>query len=180
MGKCPASDAKIEAMKSKIQAWLQPGQPGHDIFQSSTISSLPPLRMCLFDGFLLYAPPQFSTVMSLLDIKFFLQVSRARATQRREARDGYVTLEGFWKDPPGYVDKIVWPNYVDSHRWLFKGEDVEGGRLSWEILREKGILAQEVRDGSGVDFDFEETLEWMVGEVMRALEAWHTTRSNHK
>ncbi|THV63449.1 hypothetical protein D6D27_10612, partial [Aureobasidium pullulans] len=24
--------------------------------------------------------------------------------QRREARSGYVTLEGFWEDPPGYVD----------------------------------------------------------------------------
>lgn len=114
--------------------------------------------------------------MSLLDIKFFLQVSRARATQRREARDGYVTLEGFWKDPPGYVDKIVWPNYVAAHRWLFEDGDVEGGRLDGATLRENGILAQEAPEGRGVDFDFEETLEWMVGEVMRALVAWHTAK----
>jgi hypothetical protein len=28
---------------------------------------------------------------------------------RREARTGYTTIEGWWADPPGYVDKIVWP-----------------------------------------------------------------------
>lgn len=123
--------------------------------------------MCLLDGFLLYSPPKFADVMSLLDIKFFLQVSRSRATQRREARDGYVTLEGFWKDPPGYVDKIVWPNYVEAHRWMFVDGDVESGRLDWGILKERRILAQE---GGGTDFDFEVTLEWIVGEVMRTLE----------
>lgn len=116
--------------------------------------------------------------MSLIDIKFFLQVSRARATQRREARDGYVTIEGFWKDPPGYVDKIVWPNYVEAHRWMFVDGDVEGGKLDWEVLREKGVVAQKPKDGnvSGSDYDFEETLEWAVEEVMRTLEAWHARR----
>lgn len=37
-----------------------------------------------------------------------------------------MTLEGFWEDPPGYVDKIVWPNYVQDHSFLFKDGDVEG------------------------------------------------------
>jgi len=49
-----------------------------------------------------------------------------KAKARREARSGYVTLEGFWEDPPGYVDKIVWPNYVKDHRFLFLDGDVEG------------------------------------------------------
>lgn len=151
-----------------MQSWLQPGQPGHDIFNSK-----PSVRMCLLDGFLLYSPPKFSRVMSLIDIKFFLQVSRAKATHRREARDGYVTLEGFWKDPPGYVDKIVWPNYVEAHKWMFEDEDVESGKLSWEVLQKKGILTQHPTEAEeGPDFDFEQTLVWMVQEVMRALEGW--------
>lgn len=135
--------------------------------------------MCLLDGFLLYYPPKFSNVMSLLDIKFFLQVSRAKATQRREARDGYVTLEGFWKDPPGYVDKIVWPNYVEAHKWMFADGDVEGGRLDWGALAERDILAQRQAEEEGVgvvDFEFEETLEWLVGETIRALEEWHARK----
>lgn len=180
VGKCPASEAKIAAVKEKVAAWLRPGQPGHDIFHGAgTSSSLPPppppppLRMCLLDGFLLYSPPKFAAVMSLLDVKFFLQVSRAKATQRREARDGYVTLEGFWKDPPGYVDKIVWPNYVEAHRWMFVDGDVEAGRLDPEKLREGGILA---RLGEEVDLDFEVTLEWVVEEVMRALEDWYARK----
>jgi len=49
-----------------------------------------------------------------------------KAKARREARSGYVTLEGFWEDPPGYVDKIVWPNYVNDHKFLFVDGDVEG------------------------------------------------------
>lgn len=179
VGPCPASEATIAAMKDKVTAWLQPGQPGHDIFHHAapSSSSSPPPRMCLLDGFLLYSPPKLGGVMALLDVKFFLQVSRAKATQRREARDGYVTLEGFWKDPPGYVDKIVWPNYVDAHRWMFADGDVEGGRLDWAVLAERGILAQRpAGDGRVADFEFEATLEWMVGETMRALEAWYAQK----
>lgn len=164
-------------MKAKVQSWLQPGQPGHDIFSASS-----PLRMCLLDGFLLYSPPKFSQTMDLIDIKLFLQVSRAKATQRREARDGYVTLEGFWKDPPGYVDKIVWPNYVEEHKWMFVDGDVEGGKLNSGLLRDKDILAQQSATATAnVDFDFEETLVWTVENVMHALERWHariTTRQS--
>lgn len=168
VGTCPASTAKIEAMKAQVQAWLRPGSPGHDVFSGENAP-----RLCLLDGFLLYSPPRFSKVMDLIDVKLFLQVSHEKATQRREARDGYVTLEGFWKDPPGYVDKVVWPNYVEAHRWMFVGGDVEGGKLDLQVLREKGILAQFGKEGDAVDFDFEQTLEWAVGRVMEALERWH-------
>lgn len=162
-------------MKEKVSAWSQPGQPGHDIFHGATAAS--PLRMCLLDGFLLYSPPKFDKVMSLIDIKLFLQVSRAKATHRREARDGYVTLEGFWKDPPGYVDKIVWPNYVEAHKWMFVDENVERGQLDWKVLQERGILAQRsdntAQEEGVVDFDFEKTFEWVVDAVMTSLETWY-------
>lgn len=173
VGKCPASDEKIAAMKQKVAAWLQPGKPGHDIFHSN---KSPALRVCLLDGFLLYSPPKFDKIMSLIDIKLFLQVSRAKATQRREARDGYVTLEGFWKDPPGYVDKIVWPNYVEAHKWMFVDGKVDEGQLAWHVLQERGILAQKstTQEEGVVDFDFEQTFEWVVDAVMSSLEAWHT------
>ncbi|KUI67292.1 Nicotinamide riboside kinase [Cytospora mali] len=167
VGQCPASDAKIEALKAKVQAWLQPGSPGHDVFSGDHSP-----RMCLLDGFLLYSPPKFSKIMDTIDVKLFLQVSHAKATQRREARDGYVTLEGFWKDPPGYVDKVVWPNYVEAHRWMFVGGDFEAGKLDLSALNEKGISAQLGK----VDADFEETLEWAVDSVMEALEKWHAQR----
>ncbi|KAF9877775.1 nicotinamide riboside kinase [Colletotrichum karsti] len=159
VGKCPVSDDKISAIKTKVDAWLQPGKPGHAIFTEGK------LRVCLFDGFLLYCKEMEST-MSLIDIKLFLLVSRAKATQRREARDGYVTLEGFWKDPPGYVDKIVWPNYAEAHDWLFEEGNVEG-TLNEKVLQEKGIKAQV---GKGLDIDMETTLEWTVDTIIAELE----------
>ncbi|EAQ86713.1 hypothetical protein CHGG_07966 [Chaetomium globosum CBS 148.51] len=66
-----------------------------------------------------------------LDIKLFLRASRAAALRRRTARDGYVHMDGFWKDPPGYVEQVVWPNYVAAHRWLFEGGGCGGGQVGW-------------------------------------------------
>lgn len=162
-------------MKAQVQAWLRPGSPGHAVLAGEDGP-----RLCLLDGFLLYSPPRLSRVMDLIDVKLFLQVSHEKATQRRAARDGYVTLEGFWKDPPGYVDNVVWPNYVDAHRWMFVGGDVEGGKMDMQVVREKGILAQAEQDGVAWDFDFEQTLEWAVGRVMVELESWNARRQSQR
>jgi nicotinamide/nicotinate riboside kinase len=136
------------------------------------------------DGFLLFGPdpPLLRRITDeLLDVRFFLTVSRQRATARRDARGGYVTLEGFWTDPPDYVEKIVWPNYVRSHAWLFENGDVQG-RLDGEVLREKDILAlpQLVgrgnrgvgggeNEGEGLDVDMQVVFEWAVDMLMQKL-----------
>ncbi|CAK7233899.1 ribosylnicotinamide kinase [Sporothrix bragantina] len=166
VGKCPVSDETIDAMKAKVQAWLQPGQPGHKLVASGSDSSgANTLRICIFDGFLLYSEETRAT-MEQIDVRLFLRVSHAKATQRREARDGYVTLEGFWQDPPGYVDKIVWPNYVKTHKWLFNDGDVEGSP-NRATLEDNRILTQLNR---GIDIDMATTLEWAVDTLMHELE----------
>ncbi|KAG1471876.1 hypothetical protein G6F56_001863 [Rhizopus delemar] len=38
--------------------------------------------------------------------------SYATLKSRREERQGYHTEGGYWIDPPGYFDKIVWPEYL--------------------------------------------------------------------
>lgn len=145
-----------------MAAWTQLGQPGHDVLLRSQQGE--GLKICLLDGFLLYSR-EMQEVMDQLDVKMLLLVSKAKATQRREARDGYVTLEGFWKDPPDYVDKIVWPNYAESHAWLFEKGDVEG-ELDGAVLKEKDILAQR---GRGLDVDMETTFEWTVNTLIEQL-----------
>lgn len=100
-----------------------------------------------------------------LDIKLFLRTTYAKAKARREARDGYVTLEGFWADPPGYVDKIVWPNYVEQHAWMFQGGDVEG-EFKMDVLEKEGI---KVQDKVGADGDIEKTFEWTVDTILDEL-----------
>ena len=169
VGTLPLTPSQLATTTAKLAAWLQPGNPGSLIF-----SPEPPkqkIKLCLLDGFLLYAPAPhpLSSVLPLLDIKLLLQADRRRAVERRAARDGYVTLEGFWKDPPGYVEDVVWPNYVAAHRWLFEGGEVDRGRVDEGVLRREGIFAAPF-DGDREDGGFGEVLEWAVGVVMGELE----------
>jgi nicotinamide/nicotinate riboside kinase len=122
-----------------------------------------PLRLCIFDGFLLYSE-SMAVIQPHIDIKLFLRVSYTKAKARREARSGYVTLEGFWKDPPGYVDKIVWPNYMNDHKWMFENEDVEG-QFKSEMLKKWNIQTQIGEP----DVDMATTLEWAVRTLMQQL-----------
>ncbi|KAL2265376.1 hypothetical protein VTJ83DRAFT_6476 [Remersonia thermophila] len=190
VGPSPLTPARRAALESKVRAWLQPGRPGADIFPppspdgnaaaAAAAAARTKTRICILEGFLLFSPPRFSAVMALLDVKLFLRASKRAALDRRARRDGYVTLEGFWADPPGYVDRVVWPGYVKHHRWMFvgaghgrgdgdAGEDdvVDGGVLDQDVLRKAGIHAMADR---GEDVDFGDAAEWAVGVVMEELE----------
>ncbi|KAI9263316.1 P-loop containing nucleoside triphosphate hydrolase protein [Phascolomyces articulosus] len=74
----------------------------------------------IVDGFMLYWDRDLCTH---LDCKVFINASYETLKHRRESRQGYVTTEGYWIDPPGYFDKIVWPEYIKCNKHLFLGED---------------------------------------------------------
>lgn len=93
--------------------------------------------VAIIDGFLLYSEGM-KNIRSQFDVKLFLRTNFKTAKTRREARSGYVTLEGFWEDPPEYVDKVVWPNYVKDHAFLFKDGNVEG-EMKQDVLDRLGI-----------------------------------------
>ncbi|KAF5024961.1 hypothetical protein F66182_2912 [Fusarium sp. NRRL 66182] len=154
VGKCPVSESTIAAQRAKVDAALA---PSHPLRRN--------LRLCLLDGFLLYAP-SMDAIKPHLDIKLFLRTTYEKAKGRREARDGYVTLEGFWADPPGYVDKIVWPNYVEQHGWMFEAGDVEG-KFKKDVLDKEGI---KVQHDVGADGDIERSFEWTVDTILEELE----------
>ena len=59
-----------------------------------------PVNIALIDGFLLYAQSMHN-IRDQLDLKLFLRTDYETAKSRRNARSGYVTIEGFWQDPPG-------------------------------------------------------------------------------
>lgn len=121
-------------------------------------------RICVVDGFLLFSE-EMREVRDLFDVRLFLRTSYETAKNRREARSGYVTLEGFWEDPPGYVDRIVWPNYVKDHGFLFEEGDVDG-ELDDEVLEKTGIWGMP-REAEG---DMEVCLRWAVsvlGDVIK-------------
>ncbi|KAG0052934.1 ribosylnicotinamide kinase [Gryganskiella cystojenkinii] len=66
-------------------------------------------KFVILDGFILYVNEE---LRDAIDIKFFLTAPYQVLKERRESRKGYATLEGYWVDPPGYFDDIVWPNYL--------------------------------------------------------------------
>lgn len=103
---------------------------------------------------------------SLLAPRLFLPSTREQTLSRRQRRTGYVTLEGFWTDPPGYVEDVVWPNYARDHAWMYTDGDVARGQLDEErLLRDDGIL---VCPGQG-SWDMKRVLPWAVEAVVQAV-----------
>ncbi|KAK4901338.1 ribosylnicotinamide kinase [Elasticomyces elasticus] len=148
VGKVDVAESEVEDLKWKASRWM---------FQD-----VPPIA--IIDGFLLYSE-EMKAVRDLFDVKIFLRTDYKTAKDRREARSGYVTLEGFWKDPPGYVDNVVWPNYLKDHAFLFKDGNVEGepedDRLQDLAIRAMPVDAQE---------NMTACLHWAYGVIEEALE----------
>lgn len=120
-------------------------------------------RIAIIDGFLLFSE-EMSSIRDLFDVKLFLKTDYATAKRRREARTGYVTLEGFWEDPPGYVDRIVWPNYVKDHSFLFVDGNVEG-EFDTEVCGGLGINVMP----AGAQRDMAGCVEWAYGVVEESI-----------
>lgn len=80
---------------------------------SSLIASLSAngndIGFIIVDGFLLYSDDR---ALKLLDLPLFLKADRQVLIERRNRRNGYITIEGFWQEPEGYFDNFVWPMYL--------------------------------------------------------------------
>jgi nicotinamide/nicotinate riboside kinase len=126
--------------------------------------------LCLVDGFLLYVDP---SVVKELDLRLLVRAPYDKLKARREARSGYVTIDGlahcdtelisgFWEDPPGYFDKIVWKWYVKDHQHLFENNHIDGP------LREDKSL--NLQTPVQLDLTMQELLMWAMGVVSNYLE----------
>lgn len=118
------------------------------------------LPIAIIDGFLLFSQ-DMQRIRDLFDIKLFLRADHKTVKQRREARTGYVTLEGFWEDPPGYVDKVVWANYAKDHAFLFEDGDVEG-KLKEGLCQQLGIHTAP----RAVQKDMTACVDWAYTKIM--------------
>ena len=107
--------------------------------------------LVVVEGFLLFGRSVPASLTGLFDVKVLLRARYEDAKRRRERRNGYVTVEGFWRDPEGYFDGVVWPNYVGEYGGLVEGEG--------------GVRVSDERWG------LEECLEWVVGVVRGEVEA---------
>jgi nicotinamide/nicotinate riboside kinase len=122
------------------------------------------LRFAIVEGFLLYAQ-DMKSVRDLFDVRLILTADYQQVKSRREARKGYMTLEGFWEDPPGYVDDIVWPNYVKYHSLLYVDGDVSKG-FDESACKQLGINA--VPDAESGDMTA--CFAWAVDQIAAELD----------
>ncbi|KAK7206178.1 nicotinamide riboside kinase 1 [Myxozyma melibiosi] len=114
---------------------------------------------CLVDGFLLYNDRE---VTAELDVRLLLRAPFEKLKERREARNGYATLEGFWVDPPGYFEDVVWPGYVKAHKGLFEDGHVDGN-LTEDSIR------QGIKAASSLDMHMKDLLAWALKEIESAV-----------
>ncbi len=123
-------------------------------------------RVVIVDGFLLFGKSVRYVSEEVFDIRILLRARCEDAKRRREGRNGYVTLEGFWQDPVGYFDEIVWPNFVEEHGWIFCGGDVEGDveRSAVDVYGRTVVGPLEVEGG------LDGLLEWVVKELRGEIE----------
>ncbi|KAJ1732854.1 ribosylnicotinamide kinase [Coemansia biformis] len=79
-----------------------------------------PFSIVLVDGILLFhdSADTGASPGAMCDAGALVFAQRDTLRQRREARGAYATKEGFWVDPPGYFDAVVWPNFVQYHHSL--------------------------------------------------------------
>ncbi|KAF8420057.1 hypothetical protein EV426DRAFT_566872 [Tirmania nivea] len=127
------------------------------------------IHILILEGFLLYCNEtphnkELPPLISLIDTRLLLHTTLTQAVSRRKIRMSYVTVEGFFEDPPGYIENVVWPNYVKYHRHLFVDEDVEKGELSDWAGTVAGIKRQE-REG----MEMREVVEWGAKVIVQAL-----------
>lgn len=154
VGQVDVDRTLVEDLKWKASKWM--------------FADAPPI--CLLDGFLLYSE-SMKEIRDMFDLKLFLRTDFKTAKARREARSGYVTLEGFWEDPPNYVDNVVWPNYVKDHASLFKDGNVEGDYDQKALDSLRINAAPDAAQSS-----MTATLQWAYGVLDEALDQFTEPR----
>ena len=157
----PISATKIAALRHRVSRWPNEAKER---------------RVVLVEGILLFSShAPLSALTALFDVKVLLRTTREAAKRRREARAGYVTLEGFWQDPPGYFEEVVWPGFVKAYGDLFLEGDVEG-RSKEDEVNESGIavgplLGDEIQEHSKekAGMELERLLHWIVDLLENAI-----------
>ncbi|KAK6359434.1 ribosylnicotinamide kinase [Orbilia brochopaga] len=145
-----AGTDKIVELEKRVLAWLG----GVEAARGCVVDTV-----VIVDGFLLFGAGVPEALQAEFDVKLMIRTPYEKAKKRREDREGYTTMEGFWHDPPGYFELLVWPAYVKQHSYLFQGGDMESGILTSAAL-DRGI-----RTPRAADQTLLETLEWAVSAL---------------
>lgn len=86
--------------------------------------------------------------------------------------------QNFWTDPPGYVDDVVWPRYVQDHAWLLVAGGTEGDLVrrvgeGTEVRMDVGVCVAPGKGGA----EMEEVVRWAVREILEVYLASNSTET---
>ncbi|KAJ6155154.1 hypothetical protein N7470_005720 [Penicillium chermesinum] len=107
------------------------------------------------------------------------QEERERGEEGEGVERGQVDLEAeddrppqnFWVDPPGYVDDVVWPRYVEDHKWLLvtsgEGDLVTRVGEGLDVREDAGVKVAPGKGKGGMEV----VLKWAVGEILSFIES---------
>ncbi|KAI9504136.1 P-loop containing nucleoside triphosphate hydrolase protein [Coemansia spiralis] len=109
------NDNKAEDAQSHFASqWANPPEDVDKMVDAKNI----PFSIVLVEGILLFhdrVHGDDAYPATEFDAGMFIYAEYQTLKSRREARAGYTTKEGFWADPPGYFDSIVYPNFIKCH-----------------------------------------------------------------
>ena len=160
---------KQQELRQEIERWAR----GKGLVSLATKADFEQAQdepsVVLLDGILLFGKST-TEVSRELDLRMLLRGEYEDIKGRRESRKGYITDEGFWEDPEGYVDLIVWPEYAEEHAFLFEGGDVQAA-VSETAARNADIQVcpeQKIAD----------MLSWAVAKLKTSVENSEKVRSD--
>ncbi|KAF9155174.1 ribosylnicotinamide kinase [Linnemannia schmuckeri] len=117
----PIPQEVLDSLRDHIMAEVVRGQGQDERERAAT-------KFVILDGFMLYGDEQ---LRNTIDVRFYLTAPYQVLKERRESRKGYATLEGYWVDPPGYFENMVWPNYLIYNEPFAKLADaIDEGQVS--------------------------------------------------
>lgn len=115
-------------------------------------------QIVFVEGFMLFHDPD---IIKLFDINLFFYASYETLKNRRESRQGYNTIAGFWVDPPNYFLNIVWPEFEKHHKYLFNNKDVND-TLTTYALDDLNIQPFKNENGSKL----KDLIQWSLDRII--------------
>ncbi|KAI9225473.1 MAG: P-loop containing nucleoside triphosphate hydrolase protein [Piptocephalis tieghemiana] len=86
----------------------------------------------LVDGFLLFHDTR---VRDIFPHRIYVYADKSILRERRKSREGYAGTDGgFWKDPPGYFDRLVWPAFLHWNSHLLEAIQTGQGQCIQGML----------------------------------------------
>ncbi|KAG1773704.1 P-loop containing nucleoside triphosphate hydrolase protein [Suillus placidus] len=130
----PIDENRADAWKTRFQ----------DLGQRCLVAANTKVIWVLVDGFMLYWDQD---VIRQLDVCIFLRVQEHILKERRETRFRVGPQPGVpWIDPEGYWDIICYPEYIVTHKDLFKDGKVETGEPNEGQVKQLLVIEPEAKE----------------------------------